>query len=142
MITYRLSPEGITAQHLMGGFFAGWPNPPSPETHLRILHGSSRVVIAWDADQVVGFITALTDGVCAAYIPHLEVLPAYQNRGIGSELVRRMLDQFSDIYMIDLICDADVQSFYARLGMQPCTGMIRRNYHAQSGTPVTERIET
>jgi hypothetical protein len=37
--------------------------------------------------------------------------------------------------MIDLICDADVQPFYARLGMQPYTGMILRNYDRQSGMP-------
>jgi hypothetical protein len=39
----------------------------------------------------------------------------------------------SDIYMIDLICDADVQSFYQRLGMTPYTGMIKRNYDRQAG---------
>ena len=82
---------------------------------------------------VVGFITAISDGVSCAYIPHLEVLPAYQGSGIGSELVRRMLERLRQIYMIDLICDTDVQPFYARLGMQPYTGMILRNYDRQSG---------
>ena len=78
-------------------------------------------------------ITAISDGVLAAYIPHLEVLPAYQGQGIGTELVRRMFDQLDHIYMIDLICDADVQPFYERVGMIRYTGMIRRNYEHQSG---------
>src|SRR5215212_1754434 len=111
MINYIDTIEGIAAEQLQG-FFVGWPNPPSPATHLRILAGSY---------AIVGFITAISDGVSCAYIPHLEVLPAYQGRGIGSELVRQMLERLRQIYMIDLICDANVQPFYARLGMQPYT---------------------
>jgi ribosomal protein S18 acetylase RimI-like enzyme len=132
-VTYTDSLDHLSADHLHGGFFAGWPNPPSPETHLHVLHGSDHVVLAKDGEQVIGYITAVTDGVLAAYIPHLEVLPAYKGQGIGSELVRRMLDKLRDLYMIDLICDTDVQPFYARLGMRPYTGMIYRNYDRQSG---------
>jgi ribosomal protein S18 acetylase RimI-like enzyme len=134
MITYTHSPDGITADKLQG-FFVGWPNPPKPETHLRILHGSSHFVLAIDdqTGQVVGFITAISDGVSAAYIPHLEVLPAWQKQGIGSELVKRMFDSLPHIYMIDLTCDPDLQPFYERFGMRPYTAMISRNYEHQSG---------
>ena len=134
MISYSETIAGIDAEHLQG-FFVGWPNPPSPATHLRILAGSYAMLLARDdaTGQVVGFITAISDGVSCAYIPHVEVLPAYQGRGIGSELVRQMLERLHDIYMIDLICDTNVQPFYAQLGMQPYTGMILRNYDRQSG---------
>ncbi|MBI1259813.1 MAG: GNAT family N-acetyltransferase [Chloroflexi bacterium] len=132
-MSYSTSLDGISADHLSGGFFVGWPNPPSPETHLRVLQGSAHVVLALDDRAVVGYVTAITDGVLAAYIPHLEVLPAYKGQGIGTELMRRMFDQLAHIYMIDLICDADVQPFYDRLGMTRYTGMIKRNYDRQSG---------
>lgn len=134
MIEYRDSLEGIQPFHL-NGFFDGWPNPPNPPTHLRMLHASDIVLLAWDsqAQRVVGFITALTDGVLAAYIPLLEVLPAYQGQGIGSELVRRLLERLKDVYMIDLLCDEVVQPFYARLGLRPASGMMQRNYDNQSG---------
>ncbi len=91
------------------------------------------MVLALDGDQVVGYITAITDGVLAAYIPHLEVLPPYKGQGIGTELLRRIFDQLQHLYMIDLICDADVQPFYDRVGMIRYTGMIKRNYDRQSG---------
>lgn len=135
MIEYCDSLEGIQPCHL-GGFFVGWPNPPSPETHLRLLQNSALVEIAWDAEAaaVVGFITALTDGVLAAYIPLLEVLPAYQGQGIGSELARRMIARLRSLYMVDLLCDPELQPFYARLGMVPAGGMAMRNYDRQSGT--------
>lgn len=133
MITYTDSLDAITADKLKG-FFVGWPNPPKPDAHLRILQGSSHVVLAVDdqTNQVVGFITAISDGVSAAYIPHLEVLPAYQKQGIGSALVTRMLARLRHLYVIDLMCDPDLQPFYERFGMRRYTGMLVRNYDRQS----------
>ena len=134
MIVYAETAETLTAQQL-SGFFVGWPNPPTPETHLQLLERSDEVVIAQDdtTGQVVGFITAITDGVLSAYIPLLEVLPAYQGQGIGSELVRRMLAKLADLYMVDLLCDPNMQPFYEHLGMRPTAGMVRRNYDRQAG---------
>jgi predicted N-acetyltransferase YhbS len=63
----------------------------------------------------------------------LEVLPSWQGRGIGTELMRRMLDTLAGIYMVDLLCDEELQPYYERLGMRRATGMLVRNYAAQSG---------
>jgi ribosomal protein S18 acetylase RimI-like enzyme len=138
MISYLESAAGIHPGQLEG-FFVGWADPPSPEAHLELLKSSDHVVLALDGenDQVVGYITAIGDGVLAAYVPLLEVLPAFQGRGIGSELVRRMLDRLSRFYMVDLICDPEMQPFFARLGMKPYTAMIVRNYARQSGRAPT-----
>ncbi|MBN2393915.1 MAG: GNAT family N-acetyltransferase [Anaerolineae bacterium] len=131
---YLDSAENITANQLHG-FFVGWPDPPTPDVHLRLLRNSDVVVLAQDTatGQMVGFITAITDGVLAAYIPFLEVLPAYQHQGIGQTLVRRMLEHLQDLYMIDLLCDADVQAFYEQFEMYPAVGMCVRNFARQSG---------
>ena len=77
--------------------------------------------------RVVGFVNAVGDGVLAAYVPCLEVLPAWQGQGIGSELVRRILDALESRYMVDLVCDEDVVPFYERLGFAPYRAMIRRD---------------
>ena len=134
MITYRYSTQGITPDRLQG-FFVDWPNKPTPETHLRLLQGSDEVVIAVDDDTgaVVGFITAITDRVLSAYIPLLEVLPGYQGRGIGSELVRRMLARLEGLYMVDLLCDQQLVPFYERLGMRAATGAMSRKHEYQAG---------
>jgi ribosomal protein S18 acetylase RimI-like enzyme len=133
-ITYQSDLQGITADRLQG-FFVGWPNPPAPATHLRLLAGSAYVELAVDSvsGQVVGFISAISDGVLTAYIPLLEVLPACQGQGIGAILVTRLLARLSHLYAVDLLCDADVQPFYGRLGMRPATGMMMRHYDRQSG---------
>ena len=83
-------------------------------------------------DKVIGFISAISDGVSYAYIPHLEVLPEWQGKGIGSDLVRRMVRKLKDLYMIDLICDQQVQRFYERLGFEKAPGMIVRNFEQQA----------
>ena len=126
-IEYRASLEGIAADDLQG-FFVGWRSPRTPEEHLQILEGSDDLVLAVDGDtgRVVGFATALTDGVQAAFIPLLEVLPDYQGRGIGSELVRRLLDRLGSVPCIDLTCDPELQPFYERFGLQRSVGMIVR----------------
>ena len=118
MIEYTDSLDGVEARHL-DGFFVGWPQPPSPGRHLEILHGSHAVILARDGEQVVGFVTAISDGVLSAFVPLLEVLPAYQGRGIGTELMRQVLARLDGLYMVDLSCDEELEPFYTRLGFQP-----------------------
>jgi predicted N-acetyltransferase YhbS len=63
----------------------------------------------------------------------LEVAPAYQDQGIGGALVSKMLESLQNLYMIDVLCDPDVQSYYAKHGMHKATGMLARNYSRQNG---------
>jgi ribosomal protein S18 acetylase RimI-like enzyme len=133
-ITYSDSLTGVTAEKL-SGFFVGWPQPPSPETHLRLLRTSDEIVLAREGPdgKVVGFITAITDRVLSAYLPLIEVLPEYQHRGIAGELMRRMLGKLDGLYMIDLVCDAELVPFYERFGLKPAPAMVRRDFRRQSG---------
>ncbi|MEW5925230.1 MAG: GNAT family N-acetyltransferase [Candidatus Zixiibacteriota bacterium] len=136
---YKEKIDGITEDRLQG-FFVGWPNPPTPDTLLEILHNSSHIVLAIDNETgiVVGIITAVSDNVISAYIPLLEVLPEYQGRGIGGELMRLMMKKLEGLYMIDLICDKDKVAFYEKFGLKSASkfgveAMIERNFAAQSG---------
>jgi len=129
MITYCDDISKILEGQL-AGFFVGWRKPLTPEKHLALLKGSTHFVAAVDGEshQVVGFVTALSDGVSAGFIPLLEVLPAYQGRGIGRALVEEVLRKLEGITNIDLTCDPDMQRFYARFGMVESHGMVLRKY--------------
>jgi GNAT superfamily N-acetyltransferase len=110
----------------LAGFFVGWPAPPAPDARLALLHGSDHVVLAWDDDRLVGFVTALSDGVLMAYVPLLEVLPDYQGTGVGTALVNRVLDEIGDLYGVDVCCDEDLVPYYERFGFQQVAGMVLR----------------
>ena len=130
-VTYQETTDGISPSDLQG-FFVGWPSRPSPRAHLEILQGSDFRIVAFSDDyRVVGFVTPITDGVSSGYIPYLEVLPEWQGRGIGTELMRRMMAKLGTLYAIDLICDEDVKGFYERLGFSERRGMTIRNYESQ-----------
>lgn len=140
MIRYTDSTDGVTADQLTG-FFEGWPSPPSRETHAEILRGSYRAVLAIDdeTDRVVGFVTAISDGILSAYVPLLEVLPSHRGRGIGRELMQRMNEELAGFYMVDLACDERMEPFYARFGMKPARAMTIRRFDRQSGISPSER---
>jgi GNAT superfamily N-acetyltransferase len=135
VISYIENADEIRAGQLRG-FFVDWAETPTPERHLDLLRGSYAVELALDDDAVVGFATAISDGVMSAFIPLLEVLPEYQHQGTGTELMRRLLDQLDRFYMVDLCCDAALEPFYARLGFRVLDrGMGIRRYGAIWRTP-------
>ena len=135
MVEYRDNAVGLTAAQLRGGFFEGWPAPPSPDRHLSILQGSEVAIVAVDSrsGDAVGFVTAVGDGALSAFVPLLEVLPAWRGRGIGSELMRRMLARLGDRYAVDLVCDPELVPFYERLGGVGGTAVMWRNRSAATG---------
>ena len=130
-VVYTTDVAQVSAADLQG-FFVGWPVRPCPERHLEILRGSDHVILAREGDaagRIVGFVTAITDGALSAFIPLLEVLPERQGEGIGTELVRRILAELEDFYMVDLMCDPDLQPFYRRFELVSLSGMGLRRTH-------------
>ena len=120
--------DGLRSDDLVG-FFAGWPQPPSPDRRLEILSAADEVVVCRAAaGEVIGFATAITDRRFAAYIPLVEVLPEHQGRGIGSQMVTALLERLRSCYTIDLVCDDDVVPFYERLGGTRLNAVAWRNH--------------
>lgn len=133
MIVYQDNLDSINPE-MLNDFFERWKTFPSKEKHFKLLQNSEFKILAIDddANKVIGFINAITDGVLSAYIPLLEVIPEYKNKGIGTELVNRMLEKLKHYYMIDIMCDESLQSFYGKFGLIKSSGMILRNYDKQS----------
>lgn len=116
-------------EEMLQGFFVGWPRRPSPGQHLAVLRASYRSVVAIDDahDRVAGFVTMVSDGLLTAFIPWLEVLPGYQGQGIGSELMRRILEGTERFYSVDLVCDAALVPYYERFGMAGASSALLRH---------------
>ena len=128
MIAYADSAAEVVPDEL-AGFFVGWPSPPALDRRLELLRRSDAVSLAYDDRLLVGFATAITDSVLAAFIPVLEVLPSPQRQGIGTGLIERLLAQLDELYMVDVVCDAPLEPFYAQLGfitLDRAMGLRRR----------------
>ena len=120
---FKVNDTALTDKEL-AGFCVGWKEPLDGATLYRALRGSHCYVTARDEHgQLAGFVNAISDGVFAAYIPLLEVLPEYKGRGVGTELMRHMLAHLSGARIVDLMCDAELEGFYKRLGMYRMVGM-------------------
>lgn len=133
-IVYSLNKSDINNLS-MEGFFDGWLKKPSQEVLKKSIENAGYVVLAIDSEKkaLVGYITAITDNVLSAYIPFLEVEKSYQKQGIGHALVRKLLEQLSHLYMIDLVCDKELADFYSEAGFESWHAMIKRNYAHQGG---------
>ncbi|MCI7456307.1 GNAT family N-acetyltransferase [Actinomyces urogenitalis] len=114
-LTYLTAP-GCVRPEQISGFFVGWPTPPSAQQLVDVMDGSCRRVWALERDRVVGYVSAISDGVLNAFIPWLEVHPDYQGRGVGSELMRRILKELDGMYAVDLACDPELLGYYEQRG--------------------------
>ena len=73
---------------------AGWPHRAADRSKLALLVSRSFYVsTAHDGDRLVAFARALSDGVSNAYISTVCVLPDYRGRGVGREVVRRLVER-------------------------------------------------
>ena len=126
-ITYIDNIEAITPEQLEG-FLAHWDFVPPQGNLLRILRGSSHILIAQESKsrEVLGYIAALSDGVSCGYISHLEVRPLHRNKGIGTELVRRMLSKLETLHGTCLGCAPAMEQFYQRFGFTKMNAMSKR----------------
>ena len=75
-------------------------------------------ISAYEENELIGYIDCISNGVTDAYIQDLMVKPEYQGKGIGTKLMNMMIDYLKDnhIYMISVLFDESLKSFYERFG--------------------------
>ncbi|NVB85614.1 MAG: GNAT family N-acetyltransferase [Kofleriaceae bacterium] len=88
--------------------------------------GARWLVHAYDGDRLVGFCRAISDGVSSAYVSSVMVDPAYRRRGIGRELLDRLVAGRDDIKFV-LHTRKEAAAFYAAVGFAPATDMMIRD---------------
>jgi ribosomal protein S18 acetylase RimI-like enzyme len=104
---------------------AGWGERAADPARLRQqVVGAMFVVSAWESDALVGFARAISDGATNAYISTVAVLPAYQGKGVGRELIRRLTSGREGIVFV-LHASPEVKGFYLRCGFQHADDMLR-----------------
>lgn len=128
MITYTDS-HNIDLDQLSVLFnVVGWAHRTADRERLaQLVRGSLWVVSALDDGKLVGFARAVSDGATNAYISTVAVLPEYRGRGIGREIMRRLLDGHDGIQFV-LHANDNAYPFYLHLdlGFEPIDNILRR----------------
>jgi ribosomal protein S18 acetylase RimI-like enzyme len=126
MINYAINGR-IDAKEL-DHFFQNWKSPPSLKIKRKLLKGSDLIITSREKGELVGFLTAISDGAMHAFISLVEVLESHQGKGIGKHLVELVVSHYKGYYDIVLITDPDKRAFYNKLGFSQVYGMHIRDF--------------
>ena len=85
-------------------------------------------IYAFDKQQLVGMGRVISDGVVTGIICGVGVLPKYQSKGIGKEMLNRIIQHCEQNRVIpQLMCVENLESYYESLGFKKYSIGMTRN---------------
>ncbi|BAB77642.1 GNAT family N-acetyltransferase [Anabaena sp. FACHB-709] len=109
---------------------AFWAKGRSIEDLGIAIANSEPVISVWDAEHLIGFARATSDGIYRATIWDVVIHPDYQGNGLGSKLVETVLAHprmrwVERVYLMT----TNRQEFYEKIGFQAnnSTTMVLHN---------------
>lgn len=75
-------------------------------------------IAVYAENELIGYVDCVSNGVTDAYIQDLMVHPNYQGKGIGTDLMNKMIAYLKEkrIYMISVVFEERLKPFYDRFG--------------------------
>jgi len=119
-IHYNDTKKDLPSEQLERLFIsAGWSDglgdaDMTAHFNMPFIH-STLVISAWDGESLVGAVRVLSDSIIRSIIYDLVVLPEYQNRGIGKELVKRCITHFPESEWL-VQTTPETSRYYERIG--------------------------
>jgi ribosomal protein S18 acetylase RimI-like enzyme len=96
-----------------------------PDVHKRAFEASHTTVFLYDADRLIGFGRAISDGAYQAAVYDCAVHPDFQGKGLGRTIMDAILAQVSRCNVI-LYASPGKEGFYEKHGFRKMkTGMAR-----------------
>jgi GNAT superfamily N-acetyltransferase len=95
----------------------GWESRVKDAGRFKVMmERADRTVVAWEGEAVVGFGRALCDDVSNGYLSMIVVAPHKRRRGIGREIIRRLIEPGGDAITWVLRAGHDSGPFWEKLG--------------------------
>jgi len=141
-VVFSTSTDDVDWSALKAALVADdFDNGRTPEEYRRSHLGSHAVVFARHAGQFVANGRILSDGVCNAYLVDIWTATPFRRRGIGREVVSRLVATVPGQH-VGLFTD-DMAAFYDALGFHDQRGGMSRVAGRWLGriTPPPERGE-
>lgn len=112
----------------------GWTNYTNHPNMLKNAFANSlKVLAAYEDEKILGIIRVVGDGYSIVYIQDIIVLPEYHRLGIGTALLRRVLELYHNVYQKILLTentDKTIQ-FYKSVGFEMDTDINCRAFLKQ-----------
>lgn len=90
------------------------------------------VLAAYENDELLGIIRIVGDGFTIIFVQDILVFPREQRNGVGTALMKAVLDRYPDVRQIELATDntSKTVAFYKSLGFTEfsemgCCGFMR-----------------
>jgi len=91
----------------------------SSDNILKAMKQSFLVVYAYDGDKLIGTGRVVSDGIINAYLCGLGVLPNYQNRGIGTEIIKKITKHCKENNLhLQFLCEKNLLPYYKKMGFE------------------------
>ena len=88
------------------------------QTFAAMLKNANLTITAWDKDKLVGISRSLTDFSYVAYLADLAVDQAYQQSGIGKQLIEETKLRLGAECMIVLLAAPKANEYYEHIGFE------------------------
>ena len=103
-----------------------------PEALRQGFARSLMTLAAYENGRLAGLIRTVGDGSTIVFVQDILVHPAYQRKGIGSALLKAVLERYSRVRQITLVTDStpETLAFYRSVGFTElsaagCSGLTR-----------------
>lgn len=103
-----------------------------PEVLRKGFESSMLTLAAYEGDQLLGIIRTVGDGHTIVFVQDILVYPEHQRKGIGTALLRAILDRYHYVRQIELATDNTEKTiaFYKSMGFKEmseigCCGFMK-----------------
>ncbi len=110
---------------------AGWTNYTNHPKMLKDAYANSlKIFGAYENEKLLGIIRTVGDGHSVVFIQDILVCPEYQRQGIGTALLKQILQYYKHVYQKHLLTENTEKTiqFYKSLGFIMDTDMDCRAF--------------
>lgn len=94
----------------------GWKTAEYPNRLYNAIKNSKYVMTVWKENNLVGLISAITDGYINVFITYLLVNPDYQKMGLGKIMMYNFIKEFEGFGRRILTTELDKEEYYKKFG--------------------------
>ncbi|MCL2368774.1 MAG: GNAT family N-acetyltransferase [Oscillospiraceae bacterium] len=121
-ITYSDTKKDLPSEQLHKLFIsAGWSDGTETAEMIKNYNipfiNATLVISAWENERLIGAVRVLSDTMFRSIIYDFLVLPEFQNRGIGGELIKRCIAHFPNSEWLVQTTEK-IANYYEKNGFQ------------------------